>query len=245
MFGNVASPLAGLGVWGLGGALSLVGALCYAELAATWAQSGGDYVYLSRAYGSWLGFLFGWAQLVAILTSSIGAMAYVFADYSVAFFGRGDAVAALRRRLRPARREHRAGLLALHAGDGRVAALAAAARAEYTAGLPHAVLPADAAALHRERPVHARRERALRRWSDGSRIAGGRAGRAALRALTLTRRDDECAPSGSPARGITVLEGRRRAGLGASNVGGGSRTSRCAIHGVDERTDAGDRVGQM
>jgi len=93
VFGNVASPLAGLGVWGLGGALSLVGALCYAELAAAWPQSGGDYVYLSRAYGSWLGFLFGWAQLVAILTGSIGAMAYVFADYSVALLGRGDATA--------------------------------------------------------------------------------------------------------------------------------------------------------
>src|SRR5262245_41246226 len=78
VFGNAETPLGGLGVWALGGALSLVGALCYAELAAAWPHSGGDYVYLSRAYGPWLGFLFGWAQLVAILTGSIGAMAYVF-----------------------------------------------------------------------------------------------------------------------------------------------------------------------
>ncbi|HXK23731.1 MAG TPA: amino acid permease [Myxococcota bacterium] len=93
VFGNVDGPWAGLGVWALGGLLSFVGALCYAELTAAWPESGGDYVYLSRAYGSCLGFLFGWAQLVAILTGSIGAMAYVFADYAVALFGVGDSTA--------------------------------------------------------------------------------------------------------------------------------------------------------
>ena len=93
VFGNVDSPAAGLGVWALGGVLSLLGALCYAELAAAWPRSGGDYVYLSRAYGPWAGFLFGWAQLVAVLTGSIGAMAYVFADYSATLFGGGNASA--------------------------------------------------------------------------------------------------------------------------------------------------------
>ena len=93
VFGNVDGPWSGLGVWALGGLLSFVGALCYAELTAAWPESGGDYVYLSRAYGSWLGFLFGWAQLVAILTGSIGAMAYVFADYAVALFRAGDSTA--------------------------------------------------------------------------------------------------------------------------------------------------------
>jgi amino acid transporter len=84
VFGNVSSPAEGLFVWALGGALSLVGALCYAELASAWPRSGGDYVYLTRAFGPATGFLFGWAQLVAILTGSIGAMAYVFADYAAA-----------------------------------------------------------------------------------------------------------------------------------------------------------------
>ena len=84
VFGNVSSPLAGLGIWALGGVLSLLGALCYAELAAAWPRSGGDYVYLTRAYGPASGFMFGWGQLVAILTGSIGAMAYVFADYAAA-----------------------------------------------------------------------------------------------------------------------------------------------------------------
>jgi APA family basic amino acid/polyamine antiporter len=83
IYSNVASPLWVAVVWVAGGLLSLIGALCYAELTTTYPQSGGDYVYLKRAYGNWVGFLFGWAQLVAILTGSIGAMAYVFSDYAV------------------------------------------------------------------------------------------------------------------------------------------------------------------
>ena len=63
----VAGSLAGtgwlLGVWLLGGLLSLVGALCYAELANAYPQEGGDYVYLTQALGRKLGFLFAWAQL--------------------------------------------------------------------------------------------------------------------------------------------------------------------------------------
>jgi amino acid transporter len=80
---NVSTPSIGLLAWGLGGALSLVGALCYAELATTYPRSGGDYVYLSRAFGDWCGFLFGWAQLAVIITSSIAMMAFVFGDYAV------------------------------------------------------------------------------------------------------------------------------------------------------------------
>src|SRR5262245_24105122 len=83
---NVSDPWVGLAAWGLGGVLSLIGALCYAELASTYPRSGGDYVYLSRAYGHWCGFLFGWAQLAVILTSSIGIMAFVFSDYAVGVF---------------------------------------------------------------------------------------------------------------------------------------------------------------
>jgi len=93
VFGSVEGPIAGLLVWAAGGALSFVGALCYAELAGAWPRSGGDYVYLTRAYAPWVGFLFAWAQLVAILTGSIGAMAYVFADYAVALFPGAHATA--------------------------------------------------------------------------------------------------------------------------------------------------------
>lgn len=79
---NVPGPVSLLLVWALGGALALVGALCYAELAAAYPRSGGDYVYLSRAYGPWLGFLYGWTELTVIRSGSIAAMAFVFADYA-------------------------------------------------------------------------------------------------------------------------------------------------------------------
>jgi APA family basic amino acid/polyamine antiporter len=83
VFQNVTGPWQALGVWLLGGALSLCGAFCYAELATTYPRNGGDYEYLSRAYGGWMGFLFGWAQLTVVLSGSIGLMAYAFADYSL------------------------------------------------------------------------------------------------------------------------------------------------------------------
>lgn len=89
VFANVSSPAAGLLVWVAGGVLSLIGAACYAELASTYPRSGGDYVYLTKAFGPLSGFLFGWAQLTVILTGSIGMMAYVFADYATALFGFG------------------------------------------------------------------------------------------------------------------------------------------------------------
>lgn len=71
-----------VGVWILGGVLSLIGALCYAELANAYPQCGGDYVYLTRAYGRPLGFLFAWSQLWVVRPGSIGAMAFAFADYA-------------------------------------------------------------------------------------------------------------------------------------------------------------------
>lgn len=61
IFGSVTDPWMGLTVWALGGALALVGALCYSELATTYPKAGGDYFYLTRAYRPWVGFLFGWA----------------------------------------------------------------------------------------------------------------------------------------------------------------------------------------
>jgi amino acid transporter len=83
IFNCVSGPEWGLGVWVLGGILSLIGALCYAELASTYPRMGGDYVYLSRAFGPWAGFLFGWAQLTVVLTANIGMMAFVFGEYAV------------------------------------------------------------------------------------------------------------------------------------------------------------------
>lgn len=76
-----------LGLWAVGGLLSLAGALCYAELATAYPYEGGDYVYLSRAYGRWAGFLFGWVQLVIARPGDIALLAFVFARYAGALFG--------------------------------------------------------------------------------------------------------------------------------------------------------------
>lgn len=83
IFQNVSSPAVGLAVWVGGGILTFIGGLCYAELASTYPRSGGDYVYLTKAFGRWAGFLFGWMQLAVLMTGSIGMMAYIFADYAV------------------------------------------------------------------------------------------------------------------------------------------------------------------
>jgi amino acid transporter len=82
MLQNVSGPGTALGIWALCGLLSFVGALCIAELASTYPHSGGDYVYLTRAFGPWLGFQFGWFQLAAIRTANIAMMGFVFADYA-------------------------------------------------------------------------------------------------------------------------------------------------------------------
>ncbi len=67
--------------WFLGGIISLIGALCYAELAAAYPHAGGDYHYLSRAFGSNVAFLFGWARMTVIQPGSIAMLAFVFGDY--------------------------------------------------------------------------------------------------------------------------------------------------------------------
>lgn len=69
-----------LAVWVLGGLLSLIGALCFAELASAYPRSGGEYVYLTRAYTPAVGFLFAWAQLAIVRPGAGIAMpAYILA----------------------------------------------------------------------------------------------------------------------------------------------------------------------
>ncbi|HEY5622083.1 MAG TPA: amino acid permease [Pontiella sp.] len=75
-----------MGVWLAGGMLALCGALCYAELATTYPNQGGDVVYLTRAYGRRAGFLFGWGQLAIIRPGDIALMAFVFGRYASALY---------------------------------------------------------------------------------------------------------------------------------------------------------------
>ncbi len=71
-----------MAVWLAGGVLSLIGSLCYAELATAYPEEGGDYVYLRRAFGRLPAFLFAWSQFWIVRPGSIGAMAYIFAQYA-------------------------------------------------------------------------------------------------------------------------------------------------------------------
>src|ERR671913_1040716 len=78
---RVPDPAWMLGVWLIGGALSLCGALSVAELAASLPYTGGWYVFLREGWGRLAGFLFGWAELVLIRASANGAISTVFSEY--------------------------------------------------------------------------------------------------------------------------------------------------------------------
>lgn len=96
MAAEVGSPEVLLGVWLLAGLISLMGTLCNAELAAMMPHTGGQYVFLERAYGPFIAFLYGWALFAVIQTGSIAALAYVFAEYSTQLLPLPEASESLR-----------------------------------------------------------------------------------------------------------------------------------------------------
>lgn len=79
---NAGSTEVALLTWLLGGGVSLVGALCYAELATGFPHAGGNYHYFMRAFGKGVAFLFAWARMTVIQTGSIAILAFVFGDYA-------------------------------------------------------------------------------------------------------------------------------------------------------------------
>ncbi len=80
--GNVTTVPMLMLVWIVGGLMSLAGALCYVELSTAIPNAGGDYVYLTRAYGRHVGFLFAWAEFWIVRPGSVGMMSYVFARFA-------------------------------------------------------------------------------------------------------------------------------------------------------------------
>src|SRR5438132_528514 len=68
-------------VWFLGGILSLLGALTYAELAAMKPEVGGLYVYIRDGFGPLAAFLYGWSLFLAIASGSVSALAVAFSAY--------------------------------------------------------------------------------------------------------------------------------------------------------------------
>ena len=91
---NSANEAAFLSAWVVGGIVSLIGALCYAELATTYPHAGGDYHYLSRAFGTDIAFLFAWARLIVIQSGSIALLSFVFGDYATEIFPLGGSWSA-------------------------------------------------------------------------------------------------------------------------------------------------------
>ena len=85
MAAQVGSPELLLGVWLVAGVVSVFGTLSNAELAAMMPQTGGQYVFLQRAYGRFVAFLYGWALFAVIQSGSIAAVSYVFAEYATQF----------------------------------------------------------------------------------------------------------------------------------------------------------------
>ena len=72
-------------VWMLGGFLTLAGALTYAELGALFPRAGGMYHFLKEAYGTFWGFLYGWACFLIIMSGGIAALAVAFGEYLGSF----------------------------------------------------------------------------------------------------------------------------------------------------------------
>src|SRR6266542_4820391 len=95
MAAQVGSPELLLGVWLLAGIISLLGTLSNAELAAMMPQTGGQYVFLQRAYGPFVAFLYGWALFAVIQSGSIAALAFVFAEYATQIVNLPEATAPL------------------------------------------------------------------------------------------------------------------------------------------------------
>jgi basic amino acid/polyamine antiporter, APA family len=100
MAGYVQTPGLLIGLWVLGGVLTLFGALAYGEMAAALPRAGGQYVFLKEAFSPLWGFLYGWTFLLAINTGFIAAVAVAFAKYLGVFLpaiGEGTVLFAIGR----------------------------------------------------------------------------------------------------------------------------------------------------
>ena len=84
--GDLGSPSLVLLIWVVGAVAAMLGALCYSELGVNFPSSGGEYVYLTQAYGPTWGFMTGWVSFFAGFSAPIAAAALAFSDYVGYFF---------------------------------------------------------------------------------------------------------------------------------------------------------------
>ncbi len=78
---SVQAPGLLIGLWIFGGLFTMLGAVAFAELAAMFPHTGGQYVYIREAFGNFVAFLFGWTQFLVIQTGTNAAVAIAFAKY--------------------------------------------------------------------------------------------------------------------------------------------------------------------
>ena len=84
--GQLGSPNLVLSIWVVGGIVAFLGAICYSELGVNFPSSGGEYVYLTRAFGPTWGFMTGWASFFAGFSAPIAAASLAFSEYLGHFF---------------------------------------------------------------------------------------------------------------------------------------------------------------
>ena len=84
-----------LALWVVGGLVSLLGALCYAELAAAYPNAGGEYHFLNRAFGRRAGFLCAWSRMTVIQTGSIAILSFLVGDYVATLLADGEPSAGI------------------------------------------------------------------------------------------------------------------------------------------------------
>lgn len=86
---NTSGELGFLLLWLAGGVISVIGALCYAELCSAHPDAGGEYHFLTRAFGPSVGFLFAWARMTVIQTGAIALVAFLTGDYATRILNLG------------------------------------------------------------------------------------------------------------------------------------------------------------
>jgi len=107
--GDLGSPLLVISIWLVGGMIALAGALCYMELALNFPRSGGEYIYLTEAWGPAWGFIDGWVSFFAGFAAPIAAAALAISAY-LGLADSGNNIAL--------------GFLTLHLGDAQLLACA-------------------------------------------------------------------------------------------------------------------------
>src|ERR1035438_10052265 len=81
MAGDLGSAPLILACWAVGALFAFAGALSYSELGINFPSSGGEYVYLTHAFGPEWGFMTGWVSFFAGFSAPIAAAALAFSDY--------------------------------------------------------------------------------------------------------------------------------------------------------------------